>query len=248
MLVPNALPNMCRHAWLIHNRVNYLAPGSRVLYPRDTPYGALLHGIPLYRNWYQPFRAKIFEAATDSSALKSVLLQEHVDFVIMDFSPTASDLDSSLRGFLSDFGHVEATSRQFTLYSVRDTPLNYANVFSFPAQTAHQTGDDDRVPPAALQRTTASTRGRVLAVFPTNRTKQARYQATFSCPSPQGYFIAQINWNRGDPYYRLVPCQSGPVAYVESISIPIGASSGTLYISSRDIPSIEIRSISVDVY
>ncbi|WP_217284438.1 hypothetical protein, partial [Herbaspirillum sp. B65] len=62
-----------------------------------------------------------------------------------------------------------------------------------------------------------------------------------------GYFVAQINWDKGAPYYRLVACETKSVTFVEAIPIPIGANQGSIYVTSRETGAIQVRNLSVEV-
>ena len=62
-----------------------------------------------------------------------------------------------------------------------------------------------------------------------------------------GYFVAQINWDKGAPYYRLVACEAKSVTFFEAIPIPIGASQGSIYVTSRETSSIQVKNIILEV-
>ncbi|WP_153099675.1 hypothetical protein [Paraburkholderia hayleyella] len=77
---------------------------------------------------------------------------------------------------------------------------------------------------------------------------QVRYSAHLHCPSKKGAFIAQINWDVGTPYYRLVACRAEDQSFVETAPIPLGAREGTLYITVRDAASAQIEDLQVDAH
>ena len=233
---------------LLTERVNQLAPGSRVLYPRKVPYGATLHGTPLYLNWYQPSRKKAFSSVKESDELKNFISKEKIDFAILKMSVTSTVRDVLLREYMSKYGYVEGQSKGFLLYRVGGTPVQYRKVFELQeSESKPSSGKVDLFFPMAGQGITALRDGKVLAVIPTHRAKQARYKVEFTCPSKNGYFVAQINWDKGAPYYRLIACEAKNVTFVEAIPIPIGASQGKIYVTSRKTSSIQVRNISVEV-
>jgi hypothetical protein len=242
------LTSLYAPASLLTERVNQLAPGSRVLYTPSTPYGATLQGVPLYLNWYQPFRNEAFSSVKNLDGLRDFISNEKIDFSILIMSVTSDLRDVLLREYMSKYGYVEGQSNNFLLYRIGDMPVQYQKVFELQESEAMASGKIDLLLPVTAQGVTAPADGKVLAVMPTHRAKQARYKVEFTCPSNNGYFVAQINWDKGAPYYRLVACETKSVTFVEAIPIPVGASFGSIYVTSRETSSIQVRNISVEVY
>jgi hypothetical protein len=232
---------------LLTDRVNQLAPGSRVLYPPSTPYGATLHGSPLYLNWYQPFRDKAFGLLNDDDDLRDFLLKEKVDFAILMMSAASNSRDVFLREYMSQYGYVEGQADNALLYRISNIPVQYQAVFTLRETEAIPSKRMDFLFPMTGQDVVATEDGKVLAVIPTHRARQARYTAEFSCPSNVGYFVAQINWDKGAPYYRLVACDTKIATFVEAIPIPVGSSQGSIFVTSRETSSIQVKNISVEV-
>lgn len=241
------LTSLYAPASLLTERVNQLAPGSRVLYTPSTPYGATLQGVPLYLNWYQPFRNEAFSSVKDLDGLRDFISNEKIDFSILIMSVTSDLRDVLLREYMSKYGYVEGQSNDFLLYRIGDMPVQYQKVFELQESEVMASGKIALLLPVTAQGVTAPTDGKVLAVMPTHRAKQARYKVEFTCPSNNGYFIAQINWDKGVPYYRRVACETQSVTFVEAIPIPIGASQGSIYVTSRETASIQVRNLSVEV-
>lgn len=241
------LTSLYAPASLLTERVNQLAPGSRVLYTPSTPYGATLQGVPLYLNWYQPFRNEAFSSVKDLDGLRDFISNEKIDFSILIMSVTSDLRDVLLREYMSKYGYVEGQSNDFLLYRIGDMPVQYQKVFELQESEVMASGKIALLLPVTAQGVTAPTDGKVLAVMPTHRAKQARYKVEFTCPSNNGYFIAQINWDKGAPYYRRVACETQSVTFVEAIPIPIGASQGSIYVTSRETASIQVRNLSVEV-
>lgn len=241
------LTSLYAPASLLTERVNQLAPGSRVLYTPSTPYGATLHGVPLYLNWYQPFRNEAFSSVKDLDGLRDFISNEKIDFSILIMSVNSDLRDVLLREYMSKYGYVEGQANNFLLYRISDTPVQYRKVFELQESEEMASGKIDLLLPVTAQGVTAPADGKVLAVMPAHRARQARYKVEFTCPSNNGYFVAQINWDKGAPYYRLVACETKSVTFVEAIPIPIGASQGSIYVTSRETASIQVRNLSVEV-
>jgi hypothetical protein len=241
------LTNLYAPAALLTDRVNKLAPRSRVLYSPSTPYGATLQGYPLYLNWYQPSRDKHSGALKDINALREFLLKEKVDFAMLIMSTNSNFRDVLLRQYMSMYGYVEGQENNMVLYRIADLPVQYRKVFELRMSESEVFESVDLLIRNADQGVTATLDGKILAVIPTLRARQARYKVEFNCPSDRGYFVAQINWDQGPPYYRLVACEDKLMEFSEAIPIPLAASKGKIYITSRDISKIEVKNIVVEV-
>lgn len=237
-------------AALLTERVNQLAPGSRVLYPSNIPYGATLYGSPLYVNWYAPSRAAQFASLKNTREIGEFLTQERVDFVISNMSDVRASgaPEALLRDYLARFGSVIAQEGSFLLYRLSETPALYRKVFDLRASIIKAPGEVDLLLPFSEEGVLATTEPKHLAVFPNYRAKQARYSVGFKCPSDDGFFVAQINWDKGAPYYRLVACKTEGVSFTEAVPIPFGASTGILYVTSRDTVPIQVENLSVEIY
>lgn len=94
----------------------------------------------------------------------------------------------------------------------------------------------------------ATAQPQILAAMPTQRASQARYAARLRCPSDTGHFVAQINWDAGAPYYRLVACSAGVVAFAESVPIPARARQGLVYLTVRDSAPVLVEDVQVTLY
>jgi hypothetical protein len=225
-------------ASLLTEHVNKLAPGSRVLYEEPTPYGALLHGEPVYVNWYQPTHERSFKAVGSVRELRSLVKAKDINFAIISLSPSNDHLQSLLREFMAYYGYADYQEGAFLLYRISHDLVRYRSVFTYNATEPQSALETKLRLPVTDAGVIADADPKVLAVVDINSAKQARYRVKFSCSSSTGYFIAQINWNNGNPYYRLVPCSTKSVIFAESIPIPIGASKGDLYVTSRQNPAV----------
>lgn len=227
-------------------KVNRIAPSSRVLYPQNTPYGATLHGKPLYVNWYSPSRASRFRAIRDARDMKNFLLEDQVNFVI--FNPYDGDTrgtqDTLLREHLARSGIALAQQGSYILYRLSHTDLQYRDVFNLSPST----GERPLSLPISKDGLTATIEPRLLASLSTLSLTQARYNVRFRCESNSGYFIAQINWDTGTPYYHLVPCRERSQSFIEAVPIPTGATQGWVYVTTRDTPTAQIEEIKIEVY
>lgn len=228
-------------------RLNAMAPGSRVLYPRKRALGATLHGTPIYNNWYQPFRQKELLAVKDIDGLRRFIVKEKIDFAILDGDVFRDSLTVLLREYTSQYGYVESNENGFYLVRISDTPVQYRKVFGLHPADGEESGNKDLQILASDQIVITTEKDRILADMPTLRARQARYTVEYRCPSEVGFFVAQIEWDIGAEYRRLLPCGQSNATFTEATPIPIGATNGTILISSKYTSSIEVKNITVEV-
>lgn len=233
---------------LLSQKVNQQGSGFRVLYPSSAPYGATLQGTPLYVIWYSPARWKRLASLKDAPSIAQFLAEEKVDFVITDMSDTSSSdsPEALLRQHMSAWGGVVDQVGTFVLYKLSEKPPVYQQAFDLQASMVKR-------PAAVPILLTTTDRGvaalqdpKVLAVLKTDGAKHVRYSVGFECPSKDGFFVAQMNWNVGPPYYRLVACQDKRVSFAEAVPVPAGASQAEIYVTARDTSSVLVEQLTVE--
>lgn len=236
-------------AMQVTNKINGLYPGARVLYPFDTPYGATLHGTPLYVNWYSPFRAARLRTVTDFNGISDFILREQVDLVVADTARVriAGSPENILQEFLARYGSIVVTGAGFDAFRISASSTLYRNVFDLGASVGREEGSASLMLPSNAAGVSASAEPKLLAAFRTLGSKQARYSVEFRCRSKDGYFVAQINWDSSPAYYRLVSCSSVNVVFNAALSIPLGEQRGQIYVTARDTEDIEVSSLIVAV-
>lgn len=231
------------------DRLNAMAPGARVLYPPALPWGATLHGTPLYVAWYAPERAARFSGVVSPESMGAFLSQERVEFAIGDMSTTrpAGTPETELRDYLAHHGMAILQVENLVLYRVNASALSYRNVFSLHSAGAQAGGQPDTEATPETAGVTASPQEKTLAAFETQGARQALFRVRYACPTDGGYLVAKISWDKGAPYYRLVDCTSTRVSFSEALPVPLGAQQGTLSIEMRDAQAAVIEDISVDL-
>lgn len=237
-------------AALLTEKINGLAPGSRVLYPLQTSYGATLHGTPLYVSWYSSLRATRFGSLKNFTEIGEFLSQEKVDFVITDIRniQVSGSPEVLLRDYLARFGSVIAQEDTFLLYRISETPVLYRKIFDLGSSLRKTPGEAELLMPFTEKGVQASNEPKPLTVVQAYRSKQARYSVNFICPSESGLFVAQINWDKGAPYYRFITCKPQTTSFVEALPIPVGASTGIVYVTSRDTDSVHVENLSIELH
>ncbi|MEG2632598.1 MAG: hypothetical protein RSB42_17150, partial [Comamonas sp.] len=232
-------------AALLTAEVNRLAPGARVLYSPDSPSGATLQGTPVYINWYAPAREIRFKAIRDAHGLTDFVRAEKVDFAIVNMAiplPRGKPL-ALLRDHLAEYGTALAQEGNFMLYRMGDTPTPYRKGFELHSATAPAL-----LLPVSEAGITATPESRILAVMATEHASQARYSVRLRCPAQRGHFVAQINWDVGAPYYRLVDCDADEVSFAEAIPIPARARKGLVYLTVRDTQAAQVSDLQIQLY
>jgi len=230
----------------LNKLVNQIAPGARVLYPMQTPFGATLNGMPLYVNWYAPDRSARFQAINSIQDAAAFLASERVDFVII--SQVDSNLHSNpttfLREHLARYGRVIGQSGPFTLFRTGTTTVDYHDGFSLRSAVRASGTSPPTGPTKPIEATTHS---QVFEWFSTGASNQARYTVRLRCGDDKGHFIAQVNWDSGSPYYRLVSCRAESFTFSEAILVPANARQGQPYITVRDRASAVVEDLHVEL-
>lgn len=231
----------------LNDKINSIAPGARVLYPMEAPYGATLHGAPLYVNWYTPSRAAQFKAIKSPQAAADFLAAEKVEFVITNQanSETGATPAALLREYLANYGRAIEQSGSLVLYRVGTEKLRYNDGFSL--QTALATAGMD-VAGNTKRTIEANTQPKSFNWFSTGIANQIKYTVQLRCTSNKGYFVAQVNWDSGNPYYRLIACRAESFTFSEAVVVPVGARQGLPYITTRDDTSAVVEDLHVELY
>jgi hypothetical protein len=231
------------------DRINRELPHARVLMDPDRAQGATLAGKPLYVNWYATAQNIRFEAVKSEADVAALLKEWAVDFVILNTADTSTSSKPRwhLREHLSRNAAPIARSGTMVLYGTGVATSAYVKAFDL--QTALAAGAKE---PVLLIQPTGGAVGATptplaLSVVPLQGSQAVRYSAKFTCADKAGYWIAQLNFDRSDPYYRLVPCAPGETQFSESVPVPLGARSAVLYATSRDTPTVTATQITVEV-
>jgi hypothetical protein len=240
-------------AVVMTNHVNQIAPGSRVLYPTDAPYGATLNGSPLYSVWYAPDRYSRFTALTDAEGMARFLNDERVDMAIFsrvdDYE--AGTPKALLREYLARYGSPLAQAETAILFRLSSAPVLYRRAFALHPDATPDGANVQAEPalrlPLTEQGIAVTTDPKVLVEIPTDRAKQVRYSVRFRCPTDTGYFIAQIYWDKGVSYYRLVACKAAGVSFIEAAPVPVGATLGAVYVTTREAHSAWVEDLQIEL-
>jgi hypothetical protein len=210
--------------------VNANAPGSTVFYP-GTPFGATLHGTPVYVNWYSPTNAAAFSTVRDEADGMAFLRDRQIDYVIarIDDPGLPGTLAWELRRFLSRVGMPVLLVSDHILYRIDGTDVPYKPFFRL-----NERFDVDAVP-------------RMVGSIKTGAALAMRYSVEFACADAAGYFVAQINWNNGEYYYHPIQCSGDTLQFVEGAPIPSGASAGDVYVAVSETSAATLTQLSIEI-
>ena len=222
----NALARLAPVAALTEG-LNSLGSHLRVLYAGHEPFGALLHGEPLYVNWYAYDRMRRFEALRSDDDISAFLASERADYVIVSQLPVLKS-EQRIADYLSRFGRPERSVGGDIAFRVGQTQPLYRAVWRSDAPKIAK--------PAPSE----------VATFDTGGARTGRYRFAYRCHSETGYFIAQINWDAGSPLYQLAPCSQQVSERVISFVIPAGAVHGTVFMTARDTDTVDVGDLSVE--
>lgn len=231
--------------------LNVQAPGESVLFPADTPLGASLKAEPLYVNWYASGRQARFAAIHDEADVGAFLRGENAKHVVVDTNDASKPGEPAwlLHAWLTHNALPELISHNYISYAVQAAAPAYHAIFDLQQailgtpKILTPDGSAALIPSGGLK---AGPTPLMIARAPTNWARIMRYHAQFQCASAGGYFIAQVNWDRGAPYYRLVRCADGPVEFEEAFPIPGGASLGTIIATSRETSAVTVSRLTLE--
>lgn len=230
-------------------RINQIATGSRVLYPSEAPYGAKLFGFPLYVNWYSPITNSQFRMLSGRQTVSDFLQKWDVDFVIMKSADTMRHSpEDHLRLYMAEFGIVKGQVGPFILYGVREERVPYRTIFDLDHYKRGTSDLSDLFLPVTNQGVNVTDQPKILSILDPQDANQLRYNIQFKCTSDTGYFVAQINWDVGPPYYRLVRCAAMMTPFSEAIPIPQSATQGLLYVTTRDNSAADVQDLTIELY
>jgi hypothetical protein len=213
-------------------RLNHHLQGARVLYAGH-PYGAILYGTPLYVNWYSPQRSIHFASIKTLDDVQSFIRDEQVEFAILNLTNQSltGQPHALLREYMSQYAYPKYQEGAAVLYQVVDQAVSYQEIFSLTNPQTIPKGQP-----------------RMLSSIHVNGKSSVRYRMSFKCSENQGDFLAKVNWNAGDPYYRFIQCKSGVINFSESFPIPMSATKGNLFITAHDVPNIRVSSLTIEVH
>lgn len=239
-IVKEIMPEQIFNAYL-----NREAPGAGVLYEDSRPFGATLMASPTYVNWYAPATQAQTGAVRSEADMQAFLQQHKISYVMWDLVQPIDENNvyrRLLRMHLDRFGEPLLLKGGVILYRLQGTALEYRQAIGI--HDFHAYANTARKVTAAGELLAESTPA-VIETFDTGLAGSARYSVSLTCPDKRGSLIAQINWNSGPVYYRLITCNQDTLDINESIPVPVGASHGELILTSRDTASLKVRAVAV---
>lgn len=222
--------------------VNLTAPGSKVFFDSDSPYGATLNGSPVFSNWYAPSSEQKIAPLESTADISNYMQTEGIQFVAWGLSLSGKQVRRDLiHNYLSEYGTPIYQSGSWILYRLSPTKTYYNTAIDLTSTLS-------AIPPSAASTTgIANETPHIIAKIETKGASFARYSVSFKCESRTGFFVAQVNWNKGPVYYKLLPCSDSIVSFTESILVPLGSSNGDVYITSRDATAISVKSLKIEL-
>lgn len=210
--------------------VSSIAPGSQVLYHKEIPLGATLHGDPIYLNWYSPRYSERAGKLTGEADVRSFMEDLGIDFVIwnMNSVDVAGEMQELVKDYLSGYGEPLLQASSYVLFRIQRAPLAYLQIFS----------SSDLEPIDAMQS---------LGIISTGDARVARFLTSFACASDEGYLVVTLNWDSGWTWSRLLPCSPETRDYQEAFVIPNGVRSADLYIAVQDASSALVSRFVMEV-
>lgn len=234
---------------LLNERINKINKNATVLFDLTRPYGATLAGKPIYNAWYSPLFSSEIAKWESPDFIKKFVADYHVDYIYWNQGIPADPKDTKrgyLREYLSMYGNPVMQEGIMLAFKTSDLRLNYdeiINISSFNKDEFNIAGLPTFNDDGSL---TVSSTDIVNKTFEAANLKSLRYTADISCTSENDEFIAQINWDIGTPFYKLVSCSSVRATFSEAGLVPIEAKKGILIISARGASKATLHSIKIE--
>lgn len=231
----------------LNKDINSINKNAKVLFDLARPYGATLAGTPFYNAWYSPTYSKEIMSWADKEGVKSSVENWKIDYVYWNNAVPFSQKNTTrnlLGAYLNEYGYAELQVGPIVAFRVADKPVEYFPRLSFESFNS-LSGFDIKGAPLITERSQIELHpGDVLTHSLSVRSYgQFKYHVEFECASPADAFIAQVNWNLGEPYYKLVECSNDKVIFEEVGLIPQGAATATLYLSHRGSNTVKINNL-----
>ena len=220
---------------IINAKLAAIKPHPTIIYDEERAFGATLAGQPVYHNWYSPRWNNVAWDSKLANPFQTIFEESKADFALSNMGNIYSEKEK--------WRHLRHRAvMQFGVPILRVGPVQAYRIVSTPvAYTPIITISDFRVPypmveiPATLKVDLET--GSLLAPFPTaqiavaelDHAKAVRYSTRIRCTDVDGYWVAQVNWDVGPSYYRLIACDGQSVDFRESVSVPEGATKAFLY-------------------
>lgn len=215
------------------------AKNPTVLYDPNASLGATLLGKPIYLNWYSPKQVDEYNQIKTKADIISLLERNNIEYVVWDSTQAAIQINrKEMLEFLTLHGQPIYQAGPLIAYKLSAGEVQYKPFFDIH-NDALNTGA------TATNSLMADTTPKVIATIAISNARSAKYDVAFECSNSSGSFIAQINWNVFPVYYKLIPCVEGRVNFTETLPIPEGATSGNIYITTRDRQSVKVIDLSI---
>jgi hypothetical protein len=229
---------------IINDYLNTQGVKTPVLFDIERPFGATYRGPVVYINAHAPQNVDRFTAVRSSTDVRNLLQSKGITHVVWDQSiPVEVGPRKLLGELLANESVPERQVGTSVLYRLLDHRPQFASAHTivsgptWASSSGAQEGSDVRLLIGNPHHHGA---------LDTGRSAIARYSVNFQCTSRTDHFIAQLNWNVGAPYYRLVRCSDQTIEFVETIPVPSGASRAEVYISTREAQPVLVNSLVVE--
>jgi hypothetical protein len=233
---------------LLNQQINQIDKQAKVLFDFSRPYGATLAGTPIYNSWYAPEYAQVIASWKTPVDISTSLATLGVNYVYMNLAQpyTSTAIQrNALRELLVNYGHPVLQSGSVTLYTLGTSPLTYSTFLTYARVTSVADFIVQGQPVEKEAGVVVSNTDILNKSFNAQSFRAFKYEATIACEGKDENFIAQINWDKGAPYYKLIECSAQELQFSETGQIPVGATKGILYLSAHAASKITVKSISL---
>lgn len=208
---------------------------EKILFDPGHPAFSTLWGTSYAQSSYMPLLAERMAATKSMSELTGILRELGITTIYWDLSRIYEDSNSytaKLGPIVSTYGIPVVQVGQTIAYKFMSSPVQKKLIVDFNPPTLSEFDRGVRVPqsPAGL---TVNAVDSAMANLSVGDAKQVAYQIDFKCASENEIFVAQINWQDAQPYYRLVKCTAHDQEFTENILVRNATGVGDVYLSTR---------------
>lgn len=218
-----------------------------VLFHYGRPFGATLIGKPIYYANYSYTYFSRMSQWQNSADMLSDLKTWGVDFVYWDQKEAYSknnNFQNMSRELLLAHGKPAFQSGNLLAFSLAETRLNYQPIFIFDQSTKFAVKGN----PSVSEQNISLRAGDLLSVDLEVADYSAfKYQVSYVCESEADFYVAQLNWDTGAAYYKLLGCTTENTSYAEVGMVPPGAKKATLYLSVHAKQAVNVSGLSIGV-
>ncbi len=218
----------------------------KVFFAHARPFGATLVGSPIYNMEYSYSYYKNGQVWSQPEDILKDFSSWGVDFVYWDQKEMFRLNDAArnlMRKFLLSYGRPVFQANHMVAFTISNQIQTYESVFVANSSAKfHESGS-----PLVSDSGITLHENDVLSVDVNMSAYSAfKYRVEYICENESDFFIAQLNWDNGVVFYKLLECAKHSISMEEVGAVPPGARYATVYLSARTTQTVSVSSLSLE--